>query len=206
MQRVRVSSLTGFPREQLGALLAPPAVPNGTERNLYPLARGTTWECDIWDESDPARTVPVIAAVIAVETKDGRTTALLSATSPGEEPRQERVRSDAGGVYRDGVAGLNSDREFPIIKYPLKSGDTWSETVRLSSTDIAMTFTVGPGRPVTVPAGTFVAVPITVAGGTNDRKVKSTKWFAEGVGIVKETFDLGDRTYVRELKKFTPGK
>jgi hypothetical protein len=114
--------------------------------------------------------------------------------------------SDERGVHRNGVSGLNSDREYPIIKYPVKSGDRWNEKVRINGLDIEMTFAVGEAVEVQVPAGKFKAIPITTTTTLKGSDSRSKKWFVDGVGIVKETLTLGDRVFTRELKKFTPGK
>ena len=204
VESVKVESSEGFPRELLDAV-PPSAEQLRTERNLYPLAPGSKWEYTLREQSEPATKIEVITEVVASETKDGRTTATLVAFAPGEKARDEKVVSDERGVYRDGVSGLNADREFPIIKYPVRSGDTWTERVRIKDVDIEMTFVVGEAVDVRVPAGKFTAIPITTLAKMSGRDTRSKRWFVEGVGIVKETLTLGDRGYTRELKRFIPG-
>jgi hypothetical protein len=205
VESVRVESLKDFPRELLDS---PPSSTEQirTERNLYPLKLGNKWEYTFREQSEPVTKVEVATEVIASEAKDSRITATLVATAPGEKAKEEKVMSDERGVYRNGVSGLNSDRDFPIVKYPVQSGDTWNEKVRVKNVEIEMTFVVGGAVEVTVPAGKFKAILVTTSGKINGTEMRSKKWFAEGVGIVKETLRLGDRAFTRELKKFTPGK
>jgi hypothetical protein len=187
--------------------LAPLAVArDGKKPNLYPLQLGNRWEYEFFEQSEPETKVEIVTEVTASETKGGKITATLSATAPGMKAKGEQVTADERGVYRNGVSGLTADREFPIIKYPVKSGDTWKETVRINDLDIEMKFVVGEVEEVKVPAGKFKATPFHATGKMKGGEMRTTKWFVEGVGPVKETLTAGGRTYTMELKKFTPGK
>jgi hypothetical protein len=205
VELVRVDSLSGFRRELLDSVRSS-AGQTRSERNLYPLKPGNKWEYTFWEQSEPNTKLEIVIEVTACEAQDGRITATLSATSPGEKAKEEKVMSDELGVYRDGISGLTSDREFPIIKYPVKSGDTWNEKVRINGLAIEMTFEVGDAVEVNVPAGKFNAIPITTTTTFKGSETRAKKWFVDGVGAAKETMTLSGRTYRMELKKFTPGK
>jgi hypothetical protein len=98
------------------------------------------------------------------------------------------------------------------IKTPARAGDTWD--VRTASLPNyqgwAGTLTVGKEAEVETPAGKFRAVPVEAVGTPLDRNSKPTgaserytRWYAEGIGVVKMTFPDGK---TRVLKSFTPGK
>jgi hypothetical protein len=205
VQHVRVESLKDFPRELLDSVPSS-AGQTRAERNLYPLKPGNKWEYTFCEVTEPETKVEIVTEVTGCDTKEGRITATLSAAAPGEKAKEEKVISDERGVYRNGVSGLTSDREFPIIKYPIKIGDTWIEKVRINGFEIEMTFVVGDAREVKVPAGRFRAIPITTTGIVNGKNKRTTKWFVDGIGVVKEKTTLGVQAYRMELRKFTSGK
>lgn len=185
--------------------LAPLAAAQDAKKpNLYPLDLGNKWEYELSAKSEPDMKVEIITEVTSSETKNGKLTARLTATAGGMK-KGEQVASDERGVYRNGVSGLISDREFLIIKYPVIKGDTWREKVRIKGAEIEMKFEVGDVEEVKVPAGKYKATPFRTTAKVNGTDTQTTKWFGEGVGMVKETMTLNDQTYIMELKKFTPG-
>ena len=69
-----------------------------------------------------------------------------------------------------------------------------------------VTYTVGKEEEVTVPAGTFKAIPVTSQVDVGGRLLKNTSWYAPGVGVVKVVMANDGNERVQELKEFTPGK
>ena len=187
------------------ALVPLAAAQDSKKPNLYPLQLGNKWEFLISGDGGSAK-VEVVAEVTAVESKNGRIIATITATTAGQKSGTEQVSSDEHGVYRNGFPGLMSNREFPIIKYPVKIGDTWKESLSVNGMEAELTFAVGEAEEVTVTAGKFKAIPFQGSAKIKGQETSSTRWFADGVGIVQDKLTFGGRTFTRELKKFTPGK
>lgn len=84
-----------------------------------------------------------------------------------------------------------------FLRPGMKPGDTWVSEYQLAEIlDVRETFTVGEPQQVTVPAGTFTAVPITckteirLNGEWNE--VTRTDWYGDGVGLIGTGDKPGD--------------
>ena len=54
-----------------------------------------------------------------------------------------------------------------------------------------------------MPAGKFNAVSVQAELNEPTGRVRTTLWFVENVGVVKQTLEEGKRTLTLELEKFT---
>jgi hypothetical protein len=94
---------------------------------------------------------------------------------------------------------------LPLLTLPAKPGDTWSV---LESDDVRTTYTVGAAERVKVPAGEFVAVPVTrvtKAGTAWSRRWQY--WYAPGAGAVKWTYGTeGEVEGEIVMTAFSPGR
>jgi hypothetical protein len=100
------------------------------------------------------------------------------------EPEEFHVTSQ--GVFRTHVFGKELPTPLPLIKYPVKEGDTWSVEVPIKEGESAtVTCTVGRQERVRVKAGTFHAVPIRTEVKHGAETQQATIWYAAGVGDVK---------------------
>jgi hypothetical protein len=103
-----------------------------------------------------------------------------------------------------------------ILKLPLTVGEEWScDYTTIGNPVLRVVFfsTALSTEKVTVPAGTFEAIRVEIAGSISGPAggdeggmgivLTDTCWYAPNVGVVKCTNHTGDE-YV--LKSFTPGK
>lgn len=126
-------------------------------------------------------------------------------------------------VERAGSLEVPSQLSWPSVwlKLPHKPGQTWEAeenavhrvgTIR-SSTG-SKTVRVRDREVVTVPGGTYTAIPVEKTGRMNSMPSRSTVWYARGVGPVKSvsewTYEMGGRTqparHESVLVSFAPGK
>lgn len=89
------------------------------------------------------------------------------------------------------------------LKPKPKGGDSWDDGHAWKGTNYTCTTAVGKAEKVTVPAGTFTALPHAQAYTNFQPPQVWTAWHAPGVGRVKFVNYAG-KEYV--LLKFTPGK
>jgi hypothetical protein len=74
-----------------------------------------------------------------------------------------------------------------LLKFPVKTGESWENEYRVGEEMAKLTCRVG-SEEVEVPAGKYQAVTAHLdVIDVNGRKTSITYWFAEGVGVVKQT-------------------
>ncbi len=185
---VLVSSAGSAPR---------PKLPPGPE--YFPTQVGTTWVYEQGGEES-------VRTVTAVASAGGETVATMTVTGRGEWA--ERVAVTPAGVYRRALGGSEFEPSLCLLQLPAKVGATWDavEPVRAGALAHGGRMTVGEEEAVTVPAGTFKAVPVrweitTWDGEELEEPETYTYWYAPGIGLVQ--FRAG--MTVRQLKTFTPG-
>jgi hypothetical protein len=171
--------------------------------NYYPLAKGNKSEYQL---EAKGQKIEATSEVTKAEVKDGKTVATTEVKFFGQTLSEE-VSSDEKGAYRHSFQRIKLDTPLTILKYPVKAGTTWTEKVKGGGMELEAKFTVKEPEKVTVPAGTYdKAVPVDMALEGMGQKVNATSWYADGVGIVKQSVEVMGRTITLELKKFTAGK
>ncbi len=119
-------------------------------------------------------------------------------------------RSDVVYVSGSGLLARRKVRAEPAAVFDpgRKVGDTWlvEGFDEWLSCDTTSYFTMGAEEEITVPAGTFRAIPVTEeVYSKGKRRCKITNWYAPGVGKVKVE-DEDPSSFTQILKEFTPGK
>jgi hypothetical protein len=177
---------------------APAADDKVKESPFYPMKIGTKWHYQIAMNK-------FVMQVKKHEKIGDATYAVLEASADGKALNTEYfgVRSD--GIYRFSMQGKKLDKPYCILKLPPKKGATWKAEFKISGELHKGTFVSGEEE-VTVPAGKFQAVTAFSQGFLQPDKKKITYkyWFAEKVGLVKQTTDIGDNITMigMELEKF----
>jgi hypothetical protein len=172
--------------------------------NYYPLAKGNKWEYEV-TLTDKKKHTEVVE-VAATEVKDGKLLATVK-KSPNPSVISTHVyRADDSAVVELRWNDIEYGPPIPHLKFPLKKGEKWSLKRNIDGGTLERTWTVGEPVEVTVPAGKFKAVPIVYTEDVAGIKVTGTRYYADGVGLVRReaVFFLG--TVTEELTKFTPGK
>jgi hypothetical protein len=116
-------------------------------------------------------------------------------------------------VSRQGVVHIHDDEETtwaePVLKTPFKAGNSWTvESKRFGG--YKATYTVGKSEWIEVPAGKYLAVPVTREYVCDDNQAQGSEitWYVPGIGEIKQIAKTKDGRVQSKtvLKSFTPGK
>jgi hypothetical protein len=173
--------------------------------NLYPLTKGTKWEYELVVGAQKMELVQEVTDIAEPKEKGGRAVATLSSNVAGTKVTEE-MSSDDKGVYKHALNGQKLETPFSAVKYPIKAGTKWTETISIQGQSAELNFEVKEAEKVKVAAGEYTAYPVDMVVKVMGQTVNSTSWHADGVGIVKQEMKLGGMTVTSELKKFNAGK
>ena len=184
----------------LTGLLATHAADEPLVTPYYPVKVGTRWQYKVGGNS--------LTVKVAKHEKVGDVTCAVLETSRDDQViTTEHVGIKADGVYRYTLATFKPDPPFRILKLPAQKGDTWKIESKVAGQTLSGKFTLSESE-VTVPAGKYKALLAVSDGFTapdpngNTIKIVFKFWFAEKVGMVKQTFQLGEGPeVVIELEK-----
>jgi hypothetical protein len=116
--------------------------------------------------------------------------------------RSAVIRVSDQGVFRVTEGGRTYDTHLPVLRLPVRAGDTWEYD--LPGSKIKARAKVAGEEAVEVPAGKFKAVRVDITYDYQDgRELKLSRWFALGFGLVRE--EHGGRE-TRALKTFVPAR
>ncbi len=173
--------------------------------NYFPLAKGNKWE---YRHTKGSEKSDAVIEVKEVETKDGKTSAVLKSDLDGMT-FDDRVAVGAKGVVRETIQGNQLNPPLVMLKYPVKAGEKWEQTVKAAGIALKFTSEAKDAGEVKVPAGTYKAVRVETILEVEGSRIEIGSWYADGVGLIKQTVttDDGANTVASmELTKFTPGK
>ena len=172
--------------------------------NLYPLAKGTKWEYEVKVMGQTLEATQEITEVS--KPKDGeRAVSTISSNVAGQMITEE-MSADDKAIYRHAMNGQKLETPIVAIKYPYKAGSKWTEKLKFMGTDVEADFEAKETEKLKVEAGEYSAYPILMTMKVMGQTINATNWYADGVGIVKQTMDIGPLSVVMELKKFTAAK
>lgn len=181
-------------------LLAAPVPKAKPKPDYYPLTLGAKWEYVRNQDSDNVWAEEVTKA----DAQDGATVATVRIQPSGNGTAYDTsYKADKDGWYFVTQGGTTYDPPARFISADPKPGDTWELKYQMSGTEYEATATVGEPEEVTVPAGKYSAVPVTITFGKPAQRRAYTNWIVPGVGMVKQV--AGGRT-TQELKSYTPAK
>jgi hypothetical protein len=168
------------------------------EEDLFPAKLGNTWTF-----KGTAGTVPLnmTATVTSSTTAKGKTTAVFKWTQNGQVNQTETYSISSTGVVREasGVGGGSViSPPLPVIKYPMKVGNSWKWKGTLKSAtqtfDGVADLKVAAKETVKTEAGTFSAykvdLDLTVTSNGKSLTIKNSYWYAAGAGMVKQAIDI----------------
>lgn len=174
-------------------------------QDYYPMKAGSKW---IYSGDVNGQKISMTNQIAKIENIDGVSLSRLETLNAQMAVvANEHLASTAKGVFRHRINGIESDPPFCILKYPVKSGETWKVDSKVGNDVITGSCTVEKEE-VTVPAGKYTTMKVTTKAEVvpSGQKVDNTVWLAPGVGIVKQKTDLGAVTISLELEKFEAGK
>lgn len=186
------------------ALVAPAApLPKDAKwKSFFPVTLGTQWR---YGHRDVGPNL-VISKVESVA--DGTLVTVEDHTKPGQQALYQKILVSREGLQMmEDYTGPYSPG-YPLLKLPAAPSDKWSAICRRKSDpfphkwDLELTF-VGE-EDVEVKAGKFRAVRVDTSYSTDDKQEKQSisKWYAEGVGLVKKKSE----NFTTELTYFKLGE
>jgi len=167
--------------------------------SYYPLHVGDTWTYSLGGTRFEMK-------VVRHERFAGTTCARVEMQLDGRTMSHEHVAVRDGGVYRFGFEGAQADPPVLFLKLPARPGQEWKVNSKAGKETITGTWKIGGEEAVTVPAGTFQALPVTGKFNANGAEVEATTYFVRGVGMVKQKLQISGQVVTIELEKFQPGK
>jgi hypothetical protein len=178
-----------------GCLASAAPAPPGA---YFPLDSGWIWTFRTHGGPD------AIMRVSSRQTVDGTVCRVIETVINGFVTQAECYRVTAGGVYAHqrsypaGTVVLTPPQ--PVMTAPVQTGRTWRWNGRLGDQDVTMDFTWAREEPVTTPAGTFRAMLLYFATAPgSEMQLQTWRWFASGVGMVKEDTVIGQGGTTRRV-------
>lgn len=211
MIRLLTSSIAGT--VLLGLTVAAPLPKDTAKEPYYPTKKGTTW---IYRVNEQEETF----VVTDVQKKDGATIVSVGQIVLGTLDGPKDVIVSDAGVFeiKPSYASRDKKKPRPILELPAKAGDVkeidWSGP-RPGKVPLLWRKTVGAEEAVKTPAGTFEAISVedafylkTKDGGRGELQCRGKKWFAPGVGLVREVIEQDGKAEKEYgvLVSFTPAK
>jgi hypothetical protein len=181
------------------ALAAPRLKDTAKEPVYFPTVEGTTL---VYEVGASEQTV----VVTKVEKNDGDKIVHVHQVQPGGKMTPLMVmRVGKDGLTMLEEVGQKYDPPWHMLRMPLKADESWdAKTTRAGIGAIAVTRTARSLEELTVPAGTFTAVPVEVVerggGAVPNRRCY---WYVEGIGWAKITVNGNT---IKELKSVNLGE
>lgn len=104
------------------------------------------------------------------------------------------------GVYAVGRSVLGRslpfEKPYRLLGRTPVAGEKWDAVVATAIRTEPLKFSVGAEEEVKTPAGTFKAIPVTLEGDV----VVITRWFARGIGLVREQSNLNAKNLKRRIE------
>jgi len=168
-----------------------------TTTNYLPLKVGNTWNYEV---KAGGMEIAASQKVTKIEKKDGKDVATIETTIAGQSIN-EQMSSTEKGIYRHSYQGVDVDPPILIMQLPVKKGDTWTSKFKIMGQELSASMKTEGEEKVTVPAGKYDAVVISMEMELMGQKITSKSWFAPNVGIVKQQFNLAGTEGTMELKE-----
>ncbi|QDU23460.1 hypothetical protein ETAA1_54600 [Urbifossiella limnaea] len=183
-------------------LLAAP-IPDAARPFTLPHTIGTKWTYRVKGSDEK---LTMVVTDIVSDKEHGNLVTVSYRSTKGEPGIWEIVSLDGRQLLVHQQGPFECVPPIPWIRTPYLQHDKWVVQYTLSTSsssfDYAAQFVQGPVARVEVPAGKFEAVRVHAIREGFGRGAR-TRWYANGVGVVKEVEKGGDTL---ELVSFEPGQ
>lgn len=170
---------------------------------LFPAKVGSQWDYAVESKGKAAGTVT--NKITKIETIDGQPLIRLESFVKDKVVASEHLAVTDLGVFRHRINGSEATPPVCVIKFPLKADETWTTDTKIGQEMLTGKCVVG-FEDVEVPAGKFAAVRVKMNAKAGAQEIESTIWYAEGVGMVQQSFTVGDNVFSLKLDKFEEAK
>lgn len=175
--------------------------------DYFPLNQGSEWVYVFGSDE-------LTFKVTGEETVNGKKCSIYEAVMKGIPSQREYYQKTDKELiavmrsYGNGQIKVNLNPPETLMKFPLKTGDSWTWSGQLGNTEkVTFNFKVSKKEKITVPAGTFNSIKIEINGSTQGGKSISTeRWYAPNVGMIKDISKFGPINLTAELKSYKIGK
>ena len=182
----------------------PPVEKQDKQADYYPLRVGNKWQFEL---EVKGKTIDAEYQVAKIEQIDGQALACIEASMDGKAAATEHLATSDKGIFRHRTDGMELTPPVCLLKYPIKEGETWTGKTKASGAgELIYKCRVGKWENVEVPAGKFKTITMNISLEQGGMTIVSDYWFAAGVGIVKQEFDMNGLKFSLKLKKFEEGK
>ncbi|HEV8339000.1 MAG TPA: hypothetical protein VGR25_05005 [bacterium] len=178
----------------------------GASPDYFPLTSGTEWVYRTSVGQD------LIVRASGTTQVGGIACQILESMINGVVTQRECYRREGGTlyvhvrIYPGGDIMLSPPQ--PMLVLPPTLGRGWSWNGKAGATPARVAMQWAKMEQVTTAAGTFAAAQLYLEGVVGEERVQSWRWFAPGVGMVREdsiaTSDGGSVRIVAELREFRP--
>lgn len=175
-----------------------------TDTSYFPLREGFKWHYQV-ESSDGKKDHPLMMQIAKIEQIDGLMLARLETTRSGSVVNSEHLKSTAKGLFRHRYNGTEVSPPMPLLRFPVKVGDSWEGDHRHGSEPLKVRCQIS-AEEVEVPAGKFKSIVLRLEATLQDGSLVTTYWFAEGVGMVKQAVSFGPNSMVVLLERFENGE
>jgi hypothetical protein len=166
------------------------------DARYYPLTLGNQWEYTL---SVGGNNQTMISKIAAIDDKGGMKLARLEATLGGQVVGTEHVGHTADGYLRFYNENMELKPPVLLLKYPVKDGAKW-EGEFMAGFAKEKYQCEAKLEDVEVPAGKFKAVRVDIKMLNNN--AKTTYWFVQDVGMVRQTAEVGNIQLELKLEKY----
>lgn len=208
-----LSFFPGVVAALLGLVASAAPAPKDTtaKQPYYPTKKGTTWTYRLNDREETF-------VVTDVQKKDGATVVSVGQTVSGQVELVKDVIVNDAGVFEKKAGSGPLKKPLAVLELPAKAGDVKEIDWRgppPEKAPLKWRTTVGDVENVKTPAGTFRAISVESAfyrktedGGRGELQCRSKKWFAPGVGLVREVIEQDGQAEKEYgvIVSFTPAK
>jgi len=164
------------------------------DRDLFPTQEGCSWLYNLDGED--------VTVTIVGKEKVGDQECTVFRKESEKGAAKELFAVTEKGVFFYPGGDRFKDNPVPRLKFGTKKGDTWE----WKAEDQEGKYEHQGEEEIEVPAGKFKGIKIHVTAEGGGQRYEVTRWYAAGIGVVKEETTRGGKTSTLELKKFEEGK
>jgi hypothetical protein len=166
----------------------------GPDSPYYPLRPGAQWTYRSGEQK-------VMLRVTKLEKVGDALCAVLETKRGDGLPITEHLGVRKDGLYRFKALTFPLEPPLCVLKLPPQKGASWTLDSRLGADVVKGTSTLDEME-ITVPFGKVNALVVKTELPRGDQKFTITTYFARGVGMVKQTQNLGGKEITLELETF----
>jgi hypothetical protein len=202
MSRCTLSLVAGLVLGAVALSAGEPRPTNQATPNYYPIEAGNAWHYRLDVNGNE---VEVVSRIAKIETIDGIAMGRLEASINGKIVATEHIQQGGRGVFRHRNNGQELEPALALLRYPIKAGDKWSGELKVGADTGTYTCETAEEE-VTVTAGKFRTIRVTIKLTEKGKTVNTVYWFANNVGMVKQTVEADAINIRGQLERFEKKK